>query len=304
MSIDALAWAFSQNVTPSAAKFVLVAIADCADDHGICWPSVAHIMRKTGISKRSVINHTSSLIDLGIIQKAGRARANRSHCSNAYVLCMGQGEISDHPMSGLFVESGLTPSADFAPPLVQPLHPPSANLAPYGANLAPLEASENSNKNLREREPLSRDVFLLIIEEGFKGARFADEFSHMSHEQLIRQVHACLDRWANNMNGNDPVEILKSWLRKGIFLGTVPKKKEAQQDGKKIQIDHELADWQSAALANKIFTEPEMISWISKLEYDGQDTITAPTRFIADHLRKNFLQPLRRATSPNVHITV
>jgi len=35
-------------------KLVLLALADCANDEGHCWPSIATIARKSGVSERSV----------------------------------------------------------------------------------------------------------------------------------------------------------------------------------------------------------------------------------------------------------
>lgn len=35
-------------------KLVLLALADCANDDGHCWPSIATIARKSGVSERSV----------------------------------------------------------------------------------------------------------------------------------------------------------------------------------------------------------------------------------------------------------
>jgi hypothetical protein len=46
-------WAWRQNL-PSTAKLVLLALADAADDEGNCWPSVATIAGKAGVTTRTV----------------------------------------------------------------------------------------------------------------------------------------------------------------------------------------------------------------------------------------------------------
>jgi DNA-binding transcriptional ArsR family regulator len=49
-------------------KFVLLALADRADDEGVCWPGVASLTRKTGLSERTVrkcllvLNETGHLV--------------------------------------------------------------------------------------------------------------------------------------------------------------------------------------------------------------------------------------------------
>lgn len=53
MSIQAVQWAFSLELPPTS-KYVLVAVADHADETGRCWPSPSHIVAKTGLSERSV----------------------------------------------------------------------------------------------------------------------------------------------------------------------------------------------------------------------------------------------------------
>jgi len=53
MSIVATNWAWGQQLTPTV-KFVLLALADSADDHGVCWPSVQTVARKCGVSSRTV----------------------------------------------------------------------------------------------------------------------------------------------------------------------------------------------------------------------------------------------------------
>lgn len=53
MSIQAVQWAFSLELPPTS-KYVLVAVADHADEMGRCWPSPSHIVAKTGLSERSV----------------------------------------------------------------------------------------------------------------------------------------------------------------------------------------------------------------------------------------------------------
>jgi hypothetical protein len=43
-----------QMTMPPAEKLVFLALADAANDEGLCWPSIATVARKSGLSERSV----------------------------------------------------------------------------------------------------------------------------------------------------------------------------------------------------------------------------------------------------------
>jgi Helix-turn-helix domain len=51
IKIMSLIW---DNAYQSTDKLVFLALADCANDEGIAWPSIATIARKTGVSERTV----------------------------------------------------------------------------------------------------------------------------------------------------------------------------------------------------------------------------------------------------------
>lgn len=75
MSIGALNWAFDQRVRPSSVKFVLVAIADCADTHsGTAWPSIEHLCSTTSQDRKTVIAALQRLVDTGWIADTGERR--------------------------------------------------------------------------------------------------------------------------------------------------------------------------------------------------------------------------------------
>ena len=63
------AWAAE---TTHHAKRVLVALADHADSEGICWPSVALLAKKTGLSCRQIQRHLKALRACGEIEVVAR----------------------------------------------------------------------------------------------------------------------------------------------------------------------------------------------------------------------------------------
>jgi DNA-binding transcriptional ArsR family regulator len=85
MSVRAMAWAWRQQLS-GPEKLVLMALADHADEDGICWPGNAHIARKCNLSQRSVQRHIKNLIDNGYMTAHRRYRDTGGQTSNRYVL--------------------------------------------------------------------------------------------------------------------------------------------------------------------------------------------------------------------------
>ena len=75
MSVEAIAWALKQPVKHSSQKFVLVALANCANGHSFeCWPSVAYLCEATAQNRKTVISNISRLIEDGYIQDTGERK--------------------------------------------------------------------------------------------------------------------------------------------------------------------------------------------------------------------------------------
>jgi len=74
MSFPLLNKAWELDILPGP-KFVLVSLADQANDRGACWPSIPQIASRCGMSERSVSRHLQSLESQNIIRRefvAGR----------------------------------------------------------------------------------------------------------------------------------------------------------------------------------------------------------------------------------------
>jgi hypothetical protein len=52
---------------PDSDKIVLLALADCANDEGHCWPSVASLVRKCTKSERTIQSSIKRLVDEGLL---------------------------------------------------------------------------------------------------------------------------------------------------------------------------------------------------------------------------------------------
>lgn len=54
---------------PPTDKLVMLALADCANDGGDCWPSIATVARKSGVSERSVQRAIRWAQEAGLIER-------------------------------------------------------------------------------------------------------------------------------------------------------------------------------------------------------------------------------------------
>jgi hypothetical protein len=84
MSLPAITWAFKQNLRP-AERFVLVALADCANDESRAFPSIKALVAKTGHGRRTVLWALQRLKNLGLIEDTGE-RLGRTKQVKIYLI--------------------------------------------------------------------------------------------------------------------------------------------------------------------------------------------------------------------------
>lgn len=125
-------------------KLVLLALADSANDEGMCWPSVTSLYKKCSLSERAVRQAVGSLEAKGhltIHQRTGR--------SNYYTV---------HPLHDVHPCTECTPAPDAptpAPDAPPPLHTVHLTPAPR-APITIIEPSSEPSRNQREaRAPRS-----------------------------------------------------------------------------------------------------------------------------------------------------
>lgn len=87
MSNRAISWAF-QTTLPTTQKFVLVALADLADEYDSCYPSQEYIARVVGATDRTVRRALTSLEDDGYIERSRRYRDGGYRSSDRYFLIL------------------------------------------------------------------------------------------------------------------------------------------------------------------------------------------------------------------------
>lgn len=84
MSIKYTSWAFDQDINSPGLKFVLVALCDCADHDGDCFPKIETIAKMTGQHRKTISRHLKSLEKIGYITKKRTKKSNGHFGRNNY----------------------------------------------------------------------------------------------------------------------------------------------------------------------------------------------------------------------------
>lgn len=86
MSLRALDWALTRKLDDSTCKFVLVAVANYADQKGVCWPSLGRLARDTSFDRSTIVRALRRLEEMGYLRVERRKRADESYSSNLITL--------------------------------------------------------------------------------------------------------------------------------------------------------------------------------------------------------------------------
>lgn len=90
MSVEAISWSLAQNAPSPTAKFVLVLLANLADDDGKCWPGIDYITDRTQFNRATIIRAIAALEDCGLLAKVIRPGEGDGRKSNLYQLATSQ----------------------------------------------------------------------------------------------------------------------------------------------------------------------------------------------------------------------
>jgi DNA-binding Lrp family transcriptional regulator len=271
MSIKALNWAFGLDLKNTTQKFILVALADTADDFGVCWPSYETIAKKCSVSRRSVIRSINDLIKQGIITKTRRFKANGFNNSNCFHLKIGVEISDDHPLKEIVTESH---------PIVTDCHHPSDTVSP--------KPSLNHNIYIT----LTREKYLREIDGGYKSGSFKD-FEHLTETEITHAASECWDFMVTELK--EPKEgsacaHVRRYIREGIRRGKIRKAEKADtsqnategEQGDKYP--NPLQTWHERI--RPIVGEELFISWFRPMHWNGNGTLQAPTAFHAQRVKE------------------
>lgn len=84
MSVRVMALVWDSTLEGSNNRHVMVALADRADETGVCWPSVNTLARKTGLDRRTVQRVVSRMVEQGFLTKRSRKASDGDSDTNAY----------------------------------------------------------------------------------------------------------------------------------------------------------------------------------------------------------------------------
>lgn len=170
----------------STDKFVLIALADHANDDGECYPSLANIQKKVGLSKQGLLNIINRLIELKVLSKETRDRDNGSHTSNLYKITVEnmEGVVNDVDKGGQRGGQGVVNDVDkgsqrgglvYEPSINRQLEtsvesspkPPVEKTGPNRYAEIVTYLNEKTGSNYRPNTPKTKQLIDARMKEGF-----------------------------------------------------------------------------------------------------------------------------------------
>lgn len=78
MSIQAIAWAFEQQIESSMMKLLLLCFANYATEYGTAWCTIPRLQTMTGMNERTILKWIRELETLGYISDTGKREGETS----------------------------------------------------------------------------------------------------------------------------------------------------------------------------------------------------------------------------------
>ncbi len=116
MSVEAITWALSLKVDRSSAKFVLVAMANCANNDMTCWPSVKYLSDATCQDRKTVLDNIKRLKDAGLIVDTN-TRKGVTGSVPVYLLCSTENGTSMQSQKRDISKSEAVPKTEASSPV-------------------------------------------------------------------------------------------------------------------------------------------------------------------------------------------
>ena len=170
MSNLALNTVFGHSKTRHAARLVLLALADRANEQGIAWPGTADLMRRTGLSKPSVWKGTKEAEALGELVVERYKGPNRTHRYTVQILNGSDSEPFNHQRSTVKYSNGDGSVFE---------HKPTRTLKNPHSILASQRRNQSSKKTRESFEEVSKEF-------SDKGIFTAEELRELRREHAGR----------------------------------------------------------------------------------------------------------------------
>jgi len=151
---------FKDTQLDSNKKLIMLAMADNANDEGYCYPSINTIVKKTSLSKPTVIKHLKELEMIGFLISKKRHRENGTATSKIYVIYPNENmENLDEELKKKFTGIGGQSKEALPPPQSKEPLPPKWGQSKEALPLEPSPTLFNHHlyKRLNNHE---KDLFL------------------------------------------------------------------------------------------------------------------------------------------------
>jgi hypothetical protein len=208
MSYRALNWAWEADL-PTSQKFVLVALADMADEHESCFPGQERLGRMIGATDRTVRAALVKLEESGLISRTQRRGADGMRTSDRYVLHTNRKILP-------VVESPET-DVDLTGNLRQP-HRKQLPGNPQRTTREPSDPVGELLEVLWMMWPSSRRSTKKVV-----ALRLKTALKRTDAPTLIEAVKAHTDVWSTWPESDvQYVPLLSTWLNQERWTGAVP----------------------------------------------------------------------------------
>lgn len=153
MSVHVSSWCWKSSNASGSTLLVALALADQADDDGLCWPSVKYLAGKTRMSERAVQDRVRALVDSGEVNRIPRSgRSNHYQFTFHPGVFSGEGGAESAPPQTPAEPAGegagsRTPGVRAAAPITVS-DPPPTHQVPSGDDAAPSQALPDRAPNL------------------------------------------------------------------------------------------------------------------------------------------------------------
>ena len=144
MSWGALAWATESEVGSSAAKFILILLANKADENFSCYPSIRTLMAESNAGRSTVLRALRDLETRGFISRRPQFHDSGARRSTRYYL--------NHPLA-----PHLSPGPDTGPPRPD-LGPPGLDSRRTPSRSRTGTVSERHPPGVPQRDPLNPSI--------------------------------------------------------------------------------------------------------------------------------------------------
>ncbi len=218
MSVRVCAWAWKQDLRDTAAKLLLVKLADIANDDGLAWPGRTRLAAETGISERTLVRKTQLLVDADLLEVDRRSRENGSRSSNLYRIKCQVGTLDESKVptvqSKVPNESSKVPSFGTtrtvsSEPSVELLTPSSTSVSTADVQAVYDHWRTARGKSDRRYEKLS---------DG-RRAKIKARLREFPAAELIRAINAvALDPWEDRPRHDDLTVLFRSREQVERFL--------------------------------------------------------------------------------------